>query len=121
MGSSSSAKPRGQPRKLLRGGDKGDQGAGGSADGGGSGTTPNPRRATNALRLERVDRSVARAVAQGDQLALVDDGRDIATRWRGQTLGFVRRADLIRVRNAGGRAARITKIVLPVEIWVLLA
>jgi hypothetical protein len=122
MGSSSSAKPRGKPRKLLRGdGGQGSEGAGGGGSASGSGAGRSPRRASSALRLERVDRSIARQVAEGDQLALVDDGRDVAVTWQRQTLGFIRRSELITVRNSGCTAARISKIVLPTGIWILLA
>ncbi len=118
MGASSSAKPRGKPKKLLSAGGQSDAGGGPST---GSGAVRSPRRVSASLRLERVDRSIARQVAEGHQLALVDDGRDIAVKWQRQTLGFIRRSELIKVRNAGSNAAKISKIVLPNGIWILLA
>lgn len=123
MGASSSAKPRGKPGKLLRGGGQDGDGGGGGGEGPatGSGVSRSPRRVSTALRLERVDRSSARQVAGGDQLALVDDGRDVSVKWQRHTLGFIRRSELIRVRNSGCTAARISKIVLPIGIWILLA
>src|SRR6185312_254704 len=121
MGASSSAKPRGKPRKLLRGGGQDCDSGGGGGAGIGSGVGRTPRRVSTALRLERVDRSVARQVSEGDQVSLVDDGREIAVKWQRQTLGFIRRSELIRVRNAGSNAAKISKVVLPAGIWILLA
>lgn len=121
MGASSSAKPRGKPVKLLRGGGQDGDGSGVGATAIGSGVSRSPRRVSTALRLARVDRSLARQVTAGDQVALVDDGREIAVKWQRQTLGFIRRSELIRVRNAGSNAAKISRLVLPAGVWILLA
>lgn len=120
MGSSSSAKPRGQPRKLLRAGGAAVGEAPGGSAAGARASRP-PRRKSLALRLDRVDRSVADRVREGDHLGLVDDGRKIAAQWQRQTLGFIRRSDVIGVRNAGSNAATVSKIVRPTKIWILLA
>jgi hypothetical protein len=119
MGSSSSTKPRGKPPKLLRVG--GADEATGGASTAGTAASRSPRRASAALQLERVERSIAAKVQEGHQVGLADDGRDIPVKWQRQTLGFIRRSDLIRVRNMGSNAATISKVQRPAKIWILLA